>query len=182
MCPVLGGCRGWRGLAMMSMSAMKSVHALLAGQAMLAGMAVAAGSPRVVGGRSARVAAARIEAASNGRPRCVQRGRLKSGRRLRRHKEGAPTCNTWSTGEHAAALGVADDVRRRAAGAIGRRLRSPGDEGGLEGPGVAPHERSPKPGNPVDRTADAGGEPSHGSCRGRRPTMELRKARETSGG
>ena len=31
---------------------------------------------RVVGGRSARVAAARIEAAANGRPRCVQRGRF----------------------------------------------------------------------------------------------------------
>ena len=40
-----------------------------------------------------------------GRPRCVQRGRLRFGRRVRRHYEGAPTCDISSNAKEAAAFG-----------------------------------------------------------------------------
>ena len=67
--------------------------------------------PRFVGGLSERVATAAMESASKGRPRFVQRGRLRFGRRICRHKEGAPACENRSRAEQAQALGETDDGR-----------------------------------------------------------------------
>ena len=52
----------------------------------------------------------------------------------------------------------------------------------LKHPGVASDKRSPKPGDSVDGTADAGGEPCHGCCCRRRPAMELRRAQGSTCG
>ena len=49
--------------------------------------------------------AGRMGAVSTGRPRCVQRGRLRSGRRVCRHREGAPRCENRSLAQQAAACG-----------------------------------------------------------------------------
>ena len=48
---------------------------------------------------------AKVGIASKGRPRCVQRGWLRFGRRIRRRNEGAPTCESTSGAEQAGAFG-----------------------------------------------------------------------------
>jgi len=70
---------GWV-LAMTSVLAMRSVHAVISGQAVLGGRAVSGAHVGVVGGLSDRGATATMQTASKGRPRCMQRGRLRSSR------------------------------------------------------------------------------------------------------